>query len=78
MEGRNSEILSGKYSHTDNVQMDTVQLPTSHSQRLNSGKSPGTGRCEWLWAVGIAPIDIQNWTADRSGEGRDTRGARDR
>jgi len=28
------------------VQMDMVQLPTSHSQRLNSGKPSGTGRCE--------------------------------
>jgi len=33
------------------VQMDTVQLPTSHSQRLKSGKSPGTGRCGQLHRV---------------------------
>jgi len=25
----------------DDVQLDTVQLDTSHSQHLNSGKSPG-------------------------------------
>jgi len=35
--------------------MDTVQLPISHSQRLNSGKSLGTGRCEWLWAFAPCP-----------------------
>jgi len=32
-------------------QMDTVQLPTSHSQRLNSGKPLGTGGCEHLYCV---------------------------
>jgi len=37
------------------VQMDTVQLDTSYSQRLNSGKSPGTCRCEWLWAFARCP-----------------------
>jgi len=30
--------------------MDTVQLPTSNSQRLNSGKPLDTGRCEWVFA----------------------------
>jgi len=30
---------------------DAIQLDTSHSQRLNRGKSPGTNRCEWLWAI---------------------------
>jgi len=34
---------------TSDVQIDTVQLPTSYSQRLNSGKPLGTGGCEWLW-----------------------------
>jgi len=28
-----------------------LQLPTSHSQRLNSGKPLGTSRCEWLWSI---------------------------
>jgi len=37
------------------VQLDTVQLDTSHSQRLNIGKSPGTGRCEWLWVIALCP-----------------------
>jgi len=32
-----------------------VQLDTSHSQRLNSGKSPGTDRCKWLWAILSCP-----------------------
>jgi len=22
-------------------------------QRLNGGKSPGTGRCEWLWTIAL-------------------------
>jgi len=39
------------------VQMDTVQLDTSQSQRLNSGKSLGTGRCEWLWASARCPSE---------------------
>jgi len=30
--------------------MDTVQLLTSHSQRLSSGKPLGTGRYEWTFA----------------------------
>jgi len=37
--------------------MDTVQLPTSHSQRLNSGKPLSTGRCEWLWAFAPCPSE---------------------
>jgi len=31
--------------------MDTIHLPTSHSQRLNSRKPLGTGCCEWLWSI---------------------------
>jgi len=38
------------YRSRGDVQLDTVQLDTSHSQRLNSEKFPGTGCCEWLWA----------------------------
>jgi len=43
----------------------TLQLPTSHSQRLNSGKPLGTGRCEWLWSIatwanGTLPIQKAN------------------
>jgi len=30
---------------------DTLQLPTSHSQRLNSRKSLGIGCCEWPWSI---------------------------
>jgi len=26
-------------------------LPTTHSQRLNSGNPLCTGRCEWLWSI---------------------------
>jgi len=37
--------------------MDMVQLPTSHSQRLNSGKPLGTGRCEWLWSFVPCPSE---------------------
>jgi len=33
------------------VQMDIVQLSTSLSQRLNSGKPLGTGCCEWLCSI---------------------------
>jgi len=29
------------------LRLDVNQLDTSHSQRLNSGKSLGIGRCEW-------------------------------
>jgi len=37
----------------------TLHLPTSHSQRLKSGKFLGTSRCEWLWSVvkGSAHLD---------------------
>jgi len=41
------------------VQMDTVQLPTSHSQHLNSGKLLGIGCYEWLWGCCI----VSKWTA---------------
>jgi len=33
------------------ARLPTLQLTTSHSQRLNSGKPLGTGRCEWLWSI---------------------------
>jgi len=38
--------------------MDTVQLPISYSQRLNSEKSPGTGRREWLLAIAPCPNEL--------------------
>jgi len=31
--------------------LPTLQLTTSHSQRLNSGKPLGTSYCEWLWSI---------------------------
>jgi len=31
--------------------VDTNQLNTSHSQRLNSGKPLGTGRCDWWCSI---------------------------
>jgi len=31
--------------------LPTLQLTTSHLQRLNSGKLLGTGCCEWLWSI---------------------------
>jgi len=31
--------------HPD-VQMDTIQLDTSHSQHVNSGETLGIGRCD--------------------------------
>jgi len=37
--------------------MDTIQLPTSYSQRLNSGKFLGIGRCEWLWVFALYPSE---------------------
>jgi len=30
--------------------LPTLQLTISHLQRSNSGKSLGTGCCEWLWS----------------------------
>jgi len=36
------------FVYGSDVQRDTVQLPTSHSQRLNKGKSLAIGRCDWL------------------------------
>jgi len=30
---------------------DEVRLTTSHSQRLNSGKSLSPGCCKWLWSI---------------------------
>jgi len=35
--------------------LDTNGLDTSHSQRLNSGKSLGTGRCGWLCPIELYP-----------------------
>jgi len=32
------------------ARLTTLQLPISHSQRLNNGKPLGTG-CEWLWSI---------------------------
>jgi len=34
-----------------------LQLPTSHSQRLNSGKPLGIRRCEWLWGFALCPSE---------------------
>jgi len=33
------------------ARLATLQLTTSHSQRLNNGKPLGTGCCEWLWSI---------------------------
>jgi len=35
------------------ARLATLQLPISHSQRLNSGKSLSTGCCEWLWLIAM-------------------------
>jgi len=46
-------ILEFALKIMSDVQMETVQLPTSHSQRLSSSKPLSTGRCEWLWVFAL-------------------------
>jgi len=45
------------------VKLSGARLDTSHSQRSNSGKSLGTGRCGWwcpieTWSVEILPVKL--------------------
>jgi len=37
------------------LRLDTNRLNTSHSQRLNSGKPLGTGRCGWWYPIDPCP-----------------------
>jgi len=37
------------------LRLDTNRLDTSHSQRLNSGKHLGTGRCGWWCPIEPCP-----------------------
>jgi len=37
--------------HMSGARLPTLQLTTSHSQRLNSEKPLGTGCCKWLWSI---------------------------
>jgi len=37
------------------LRLDTNRLNTSHSQRLNSGKPLGTGRCSWWCPIDPCP-----------------------
>jgi len=37
------------------LRLDTNRLNTSHSQRLNSGKPLGTGRCGWWCPIDPCP-----------------------
>jgi len=37
------------------LRLDTNRLNTSHSQRLNSGKLLGTGRCGWWCPIDPCP-----------------------
>jgi len=46
--------------------LDTNRLDTSHSQRLNSGKLLGTGRCSWWCPIescpnGCSPDSTVEW-----------------
>jgi len=40
---------------TSGLRLDTNRLNTSHSQRLNSGKPLGTGRCGWWCSIDPCP-----------------------
>jgi len=51
----------GRHLNRDNkeneggLRLDTNRLNTSHSQRLNSGKPLGTGRCGWWCPIDPCP-----------------------
>jgi len=47
--GSNVSITKG------GLRLDTNRLDTSHSQRLNSGKLLGTGRCGWWCSIEPCP-----------------------
>jgi len=45
------EKMGASRSGTSGARLSTLQLTTSHSQRLNSEKPLGTGCCERLWSI---------------------------
>jgi len=76
---RNSGSSSGSVGdipptfRTDGLRLDTNRLNTSHSQRLNSGKPLGTGRCGWWCLIDPCPNEALPFRTLRAVRPRSTR-----